>query len=249
MKHLFFILVVLTGTLGWSQNNALFEQGKEHYKNDKFQEAINSWEKVLANGKHSSSLYFNLANANYKLNKVGPSIFYYEKALQLAPGDADIKTNLKFAENARIDAIEPLPKTIFSKWYHAIASLFTYNGWAKLAVMASIFFVLLFLSYWFIVAEGKKRLFFTTAMLSLGLLVVSTIMAFQTYADATKDKPAIVFAESSEARAEPKMGSEVAFVLHEGTKVQIISEEDAWVRVLLVNGKDGWIPSSDIKQL
>ena len=59
----------------------------------------------------------------------------------------------------------------------------------------------------------------------------------------------IVFAESSDARAEPTMGSEVAFVLHEGTKVQILSQEEAWIRVRLANGKDGWIPAEDVKSL
>ena len=150
MKKLLFFLVITCSSLVLGQNTALFEQGKEHYKNGKYQEAINSWEKVLINGKHSSSLYFNLGNANYKLNKVGPSIFYYEKALQLAPGDADIQTNLKFAENARIDAIEPLPETVFSKWYVAVSGIFTYDGWAKLAVVGSVLFVVLFLGYWFV---------------------------------------------------------------------------------------------------
>ena len=249
MKKLLFLVVMVISSVSWSQNNALFDQGKEHYKNDKFQEAIRSWEKVLANGKHSSSLYFNLGNAHYKLNNVGPSIYYYEKALQLAPSDSDIKTNLKFAENARIDAIEPLPKTVFSKWYTSLAGTFHYDQWAWIAVICSILFVILFLGYWFTISETKKRLLFTTAMLSLLLLLISVFMSFQTYADYLNDTPAIIFAESSEARGEPNMGSEVAFVLHEGTKVQILAEEGSWIRVQLANGKDGWIPADDAKSL
>ena len=74
-------------------------------------------------------------------------------------------------------------------------------------------------------------------------------MAYQTYGDVLKDQPAIVFSESTEAKSEPSMGSESTFVLHEGTKVQIKAQEDSWVRVLVANGKDGWIPASDIKKL
>tara|TARA_R100000935_G_scaffold36196_1_gene57062 strand:+ start:183235 stop:183984 length:750 start_codon:yes stop_codon:yes gene_type:complete len=249
MKKLLFILLLLVSGLSWSQNNALFNQGKEHYKNGKFQEAINSWEKVLDNGQHSADLYFNLGNANYKLNKVAPSIYYYEKALQLAPADKDIKTNLKFAENARIDAIEPLPKTVFKKWYEQLAGVLTYDGWAITSVIGAVLFVLLFLSYWFAAAEGKKRLFFITSLVSVLVLFVGLIMAYQTYGDVLKDQPAIVFSESTDAKSEPSMGSESTFVLHEGTKVQIKAQEDSWVRVLVANGKDGWIPASDIKKL
>ncbi|HIB47586.1 MAG TPA: tetratricopeptide repeat protein [Flavobacteriaceae bacterium] len=249
MKRTIFILLVLFTATGWGQSDALFEQGKEHYKNAKYQEAINSWEKILDNGQHSASLYFNLGNANYKLNKVGPSIFFYEKALQLAPNDSDIKTNLKFAENARIDAIEPLPKTVFSKWYNAVAGLLHFDGWAILAVAGTILFVVFFLTYWFTVGETKKRVFFSTSILILLVMLGSVAMAFQTYGDYQSDRPAIVFAESSEARAEPNMGGEVAFVLHEGTKVQILAEEASWIRIRLANGKDGWIPQNDVKQL
>lgn len=249
MKKLFFLVFVLVSALSWGQNNALFDQGKEHYKNGKFQEAINSWEKVLDNGKHSAEVYFNLGNASYKLNKVAPSIYYYEKALQLAPADKDIKTNLKFAENARIDAVEPLPKTIFKRWYEQLAGVLTYDGWAIVAVTGAVLFVLLFLSYWFAGAETKKRLFFITSIISVLVLLVGLTMAYQTYGDVLKDQPAIVFSESTEAKSEPNMGSENAFVLHEGTKVQITAQEDSWVRVLLANGKDGWIPASDVKRL
>jgi tetratricopeptide (TPR) repeat protein len=132
-----------------AQNSALFEQGKERYKQEKYQEAIASWMKIVEKGDHSANLYFNLGNAHYKLNNVGPSIYYYEKAAQLAPLDRDIKTNLAFAENSRIDAIEPLPKTIFSKWHIAISSLLTFNGWAITAVSFSSLFALLFLLYYF----------------------------------------------------------------------------------------------------
>lgn len=249
MKKIVLICLLIVSGIGFSQNNALFDQGTAHYKNGKYQDAITTWTKIIDNDQHSSELYFNLGNAHYKLNQVGPSIYYYEKALQLNPADGDIKNNLAFAQNARIDAIEPLPKTIFSKWYQNVAGFFTYDGWAMLAVVGAVLFVILFLVYWFSFQERKKRLFFSSSILSLLVLIVAVVMAFQTYKDSVKDRPAIVFAESTDVKNEPNMGGEVAFVLHEGTKVQILSEDQNWIRILLANGKDGWIPLSDVKEL
>jgi hypothetical protein len=40
---------------------------------------VRAYETVLTQNKHSSELYFNLGNAYYKLNKVAPSIYNYEK--------------------------------------------------------------------------------------------------------------------------------------------------------------------------
>ena len=156
MKKLLYILVLIVSFSAFSQNETLFEQGKELYKNGKYQQAINSWMKIVENGEHSAELYFNLGNAQYKLNHIGPSIYYYEKALQLSPNDQDIKNNLAFAENARIDSIEPLPQTVFSKWYTSISSIFTFEGWAVLAVALSLSFVALFLFYYFAFSERKR---------------------------------------------------------------------------------------------
>src|SRR5690554_3436531 len=161
----------------FSQNVNLFEEGKEHYRNGKYQQAIDSWNKIIENGQTSPELYFNLGNAQYKLNQIGPSIYYYEKALQLSPNDSDIKTNLAFAENARIDAIEPLPQSVFTKWYNNIADIFTYDGWAILAVGFSIVFVTLFLLYYFSYTEKRKRLLFATSILSILLLLGAVTMA------------------------------------------------------------------------
>lgn len=249
MKQLLYILLFLVSFSNLAQNNALFEQGKERYKEEKYQDAINSWSKILETGTHSASLYFNLGNANYKLNNIGPSIYYYEKALQLAPLDKEIKTNLAFAENARIDAIEPLPKTIFAKWYASAASLLTYNGWAILSVVFSMLFVFLFLVYYFATSERKKRLLFVGALFSALFLIASLVMAFQLSKDSLKDAPAIIFAETVQVKSGPTLGSSDAFTLHEGTKVQVLESEDNWVRIQLVDGKDGWIPTTELKQL
>ncbi len=249
MKKLLYLFILLVSFSSIGQNESLFEQGKELYKNGKYQQAITAWRQILDKGEHSAELYFNLGNAQYKLNHIGPSVYYYEKALQLSPNDTDIKNNLAFAENARIDSIEPLPKTVFSKWYHSISEIFTFDGWAILAVAFSIFFVVLFLFYYFAFSERRKRLLFVSSMFFGILLIASLTMAFFTYGDYSKNQPAIIFASEIEVKTEPSMGSNVAFTLHEGTKVQILAQDGNWYRITLADGKDGWIPSTDLKQL
>ncbi len=249
MKKLLYILTLLVSFSSFGENENLFDQGKELYKNGKYQQAITAWMKILDKGEHSAELYFNLGNAQYKLNQIGPSVYYYEKALQLSPNDSDIKNNLAFAENARIDSIEPLPKTLFAKWYNSISGIFTFNGWAILAVAFSVFFVALFLFYYFAFSERRKRLLFVSSMFVGIFLIASLTMAFFTYGDYTKNQPAIIFASEIEVKTEPTMGSNVAFTLHEGTKVQISAQDGNWCRITLEDGKDGWIPATELKQL
>jgi len=243
------LLLLLCSGVCHGQTDQLFEQGNQKYAAKKYQEAINAWSQILNKGQHDANVYFNLGNAHYKLNNVGPSVYYYEKALQLDPLDRDIQNNLSFAENARVDAIEPLPRTVFSKWYGNVAGLFTYNGWAWIAVVCSIVFVSLFLMYYFSGSEKRKRVYFVTSALAILLLIFTMVFAFQTYGDFQNDKPAIIFAESTEVKSGPSMGSESSFVLHEGTKVQILTSENDWVQIQVADGKDGWMPTSDLKRL
>ena len=70
-----------------------------------------------------------------------------------------------------------------------------------------------------------------------------------TYTDYQNNNPAIIFSEKVEVKDAPSVGAEVTFVIHEGTKVQLLERDDEWVRVRLEDGKDGWVPLSDLKEL
>lgn len=248
MRQICYLILFFSMSM-FGQNDALFEKGKEKYKEEQYADAIVNWKKILDAGEHSEAVYFNLGNAYYKLNKIGPSIYYYEKALQLDPKDKEVLTNLAFAENARIDAIEPLPKTIFSKWYSSIANIFTFDGWAKLAILFVFLFVVSFLLYYFGSIERRKRGFFITSMMSVFLFCGALTLAYLTSADVEKDVPAIIFAENVEIKSAPKMNSATAFTLHEGTKVQVEATDGDWLKIVIADGKDGWIPASDLKKL
>lgn len=249
MKRMLYFLVFLISFSGISQNNQLFDQGKEAYKNENYAQAIENWNKILETNEASANLYYNLANAHYKLNQIGPSIYYYEKALQLNPTDRDIKNNLRFAENARIDAIEPLPKSVFRKWYDSLAGFLGYDQWAVVAVMASFVVAILFLTYYFSVRENQKRIFFASGSVALIVLVLAITMAFLTYNESNKRQEAIIFASRVDIKSEPRMGSSTTFSLHEGTKVDITAEDGDWFRIYLADGKDGWILKENLKEL
>ena len=94
-----------------AQTEALFNRATDAYNEGNYQQAIEVYNQILDKGEHSAALYFNLGNSYYKLNQIAPSIYYYEKALLLSPNDPEIKTNLSYAQNMTLDAIEVLPET------------------------------------------------------------------------------------------------------------------------------------------
>jgi len=121
-----------------------FEKGNQCYQKENYTEAINQYEIVLATGKHSAELYFNLGNCYYKLHKVAPAVYNYEKALQLNPNDEEIKTNLDFARKMAIDDIKIVPKVGFSKLIQDFTSSYYYDTWAWIAVVLAFLFLVFF---------------------------------------------------------------------------------------------------------
>lgn len=251
-KLTYLLLVFISSSLlvfGQDNNASLFEAANKAYNDGNFPEAITQYKAILDTGNHSAAIYYNLGNAYYKSNEIGPSVYYFEKALQLSPKDEDIVNNLAFAKNMTIDAIEPLPKTQFSKFVSSITGMFHYNQWAWIAVICGFLCVISFLLYQFSYQTLKKRIYFLLSFIAFLFILGTVAIAYQQYGKAQADRPAIVFAKETAIKSEPNLRSDEVFVLHEGTKVQVLDTVNNWKKIQLIDGKIGWIIAEDVKEL
>jgi tetratricopeptide (TPR) repeat protein len=246
MNNLLYI-IVLTTQVFFAQSG--FENGNALYQKGKYQEAITAYESVFRTKKQSAELYFNIGNCYYKLNKVAPAIYNYEKASLLNPTDIEIQNNLKFAQKLQIDDIKTVEKVGFNKLIQDFTNTFHYNTWGGIAVGLSIVFLLFFVGYYFSQITVSKRLFFFGMFFGMLLLIVSVAAAIFEKNQYNKDQPAIVFSEIVSVKSEPKNGATDAFVIHEGTKVYVIESLDNWDKIQLTDGNEGWIENSAIKRL
>ncbi|MDC1265839.1 tetratricopeptide repeat protein [Flavobacteriaceae bacterium] len=245
-----FLIFWLTCSVGFSQTTESFKQANDLYNSGYYKEAINQYTSILESNQHSAELYFNLANCHYKLNEIGPCIFYYEKALQLAPDDTDILNNLGYAQKMTIDAIQEVPESGVSKFLNKTLNSLSVDGWATRSIGLAFLFVILFLGYYLSHSEAKKRLFFISSSLVLILLFTSLGLLFKKDSLDNSTHPAIVFAKETEVRAEPNLRAETSFTLHEGTKVLVIEDYNSdWSKIKLLNGETGWMASSELKEL
>lgn len=249
MKKLLTIIVLLLSLLGNAQNEALFNRATDAYNDGDYPKAIEYYTGILENGQHSAELYFNLGNAYYKLNQIAPSIYNYEKALLLSPNDPEIKNNLAYAQNMTLDAIETMPETVLSKIYKNITKVLTFDQWSYAAVVFMILFVFLYIAFYYFTYATKKRIAFVGSIISLFISLIAVLFAFVQYNDFKAEQPAIIFANEVRIKSEPNERSEQIFVLHEGTKVNILEELNDWKKIKIVDGKTGWVTSESIKPL
>jgi len=234
---------------GNAQNEALFNRATDSYNSGDYPKAIEYYNEILENGQHSAELYFNLGNAYYKLNQIAPSIYNYEKALLLSPNDAEIRNNLSYAQKMTLDSIETLPETGLAKIYKSITNVMSFDQWGFAAVIFMILFTLLYVAFYYFKYTHQKRLAFISSIVAFFLSIISVIFAWLQYNDFKADQPAIVFSSEVQIRSEPNERSEQIFILHEGTKVNILEELNEWKKIKIVDGKTGWVSSEKIRPL
>ena len=194
-------------------------------------------------------MYFNLGNCYYKLNKVAPAIYNYEKALVLNPNDSEILNNLKFAQKRTVDEIKVVPTVGFAKLLRDFTAICHYNSWAWISVGFSVLFLVSFLGYYFSALTLHKRLFFAGMFVLFLLLLISVASAIFEKSHFKKERPAIVFAEMTDVKSEPQNKGNSVIILHEGTKVFVKETVDNWKKIQLTDGSEGWIDSNAIQEV
>lgn len=246
MKNIFYIFLLFTQVF-WAQS--AFEKGNALYQKGKYGEAITAYESIVKSGQQSAELYFNLGNCYYKLNKVAPAIFNFEKALLLNPGDTEIQNNLSFAQKMTIDDITEVPKVGFAKIIQDFTASFHYDTWAFIAIVLSLLFLLSFIGYYFSNTTSSKRIFFLGMLVFFLFVSVSVMAGFFEQNRIHNDKPAIIFAEVITVKSEPNTSSQDAFVLHAGTKVYVLETVSKYKKIQLLDLKEGWVEKTAIKEL
>lgn len=248
-KKIILFLGLFSVLLCSGQNEEFFDKATTAYNAGEYQNAIDLYKNILKNGAHSASVYFNLGNSYYKLNEIAESIYYYEKALLLSPNDNEIKTNLSYAQNMTLDAIDTVPETGISKLYKNVTGKLTFDQWSYLAIAAMFIFVLLYIAFYNFNYSARKRWAFIGSLIALFVCIIAVLFAYIQQRDYNAKRPAIIFAEESIIKSEPNDTSAQVFLLHAGTKVNIVEKLNDWNKIELADGKTGWIIEDQLKPL
>jgi tetratricopeptide (TPR) repeat protein len=248
MKKIAFFLLFFCGVLANGQEfDKAFEQANDFYQKGQYNNALNNYLSIENKGYGSSELYFNIGNCYYKLNKVAPTIFYYEKSLSVSPSNSAAKTNLNFAKGMLVDDIKPLPKTFLKKISEKYIEHNSYNSWAWFSVFFLFFVVLCFAVYQFFSNPKQKVLFFTLTLCFFGAAIVTTNFAFYTYNQSLNNKEAIIFAKEVAIKSGPSEKAPEVFKLHEGLKVMVVEIIDEWFMIKIADGQKGWMKKDGLK--
>ena len=243
------LLVVMPALSKASDFQALFKKGNTAYGKEQYQEAIGIYQQILTDGCHASVVYFNLGNAYFKLGDIPSALLNFEKAHKLSPGDEDVNFNIYFANSKTSDKVEPAPEFFALRWWHDIILHYSISTLATLSILLFIFGSLLLIVYVYANIVFVKKLTFYLGVLLLLAGLSSVFIANRQQHYLNDYQQAIIFSGSVNVRSAPIDQAVTLFVLHEGTKVKILDDNNGWIKVQLANGTEGWIQQTDVKNI
>ena len=227
-----------------TKNNADTEYQKGNY-----QQAIRDYEEILKNGE-SAEIYFNLGNAYYRTDNITKAVLNYERARLLSPGDDDINFNLQFARSKTIDKITPQSEMFFITWYKSLVNFTSVDNWAKTGILCIVMALLLVLLYLFGPQLMLRKIGFFGGLAFFVIFLLSNLFAFQQKQALDNRTGAIIISPSVNIKKTPAKNSTDQFVLHEGTRVDIIDKGMTdWRCIRVGDGREGWIETKAIEEI
>ena len=251
--YLVMILLAVAATAGaqtTTYTDSLWNAANGAYVDGRWEDAVRDYEGISALGLESAALYCNTADAYFKQGNMPKAILNYERALKLDPSYADARYNLELSQNMIQDRIDPVPEFILKVWARDICYLMDSDAWAVtfiiLLAMALAMALLFILAP---TAAGRRAGFFTGIVL---LLFAFSSLSFSLWQknDYMRTDSAIVMRPVVSVKSSPSSeSSQNLFILHEGTKVEIIDQVGSWSNIELADGRQGWIRTSDIETI
>ncbi len=248
MKKILILLLVSVNLFAQSPDE-LMKSGNKFYQEGQFEQAIQTYQKILGQGFESGVVYYNLGNAYFKNGKLGYAIYSYEKGLKLEPNDEDLSYNLRIAHARTFDKITELPKLFIIAWWEGLITSFSASAWSLIVIL--IFWILLisFAVYYFSRNSRFQKITFFSSSISLAILIVVIVLLFARVNREAATNYGILLQQTYSVKVSPDVKGSDAFVIHEGIKFSIEDHVNDWVKIRLVDGKIGWIQNSVMGQM
>lgn len=245
-------LMILPTALNAQDNylESVWEDANLAYTEGRWQDAVDGYQLIADASLESAPLWCNLGNAYYRVGNMSKAILCYERSLKIDPSYDDARFNLEFLNSQIQDRIDPVPELILKTWMRKVSHLLDSNSWAVCFLVLlglTLAMVLMFLLSSSL--AGRRTGFFTALVLILLAAASLSFSLWQKNEYMQADK-AIVMRPVASVKSSPSYESaKDLFVLHEGTKVTIVDSVGSWNNIELADGRQGWIPSSDLERI
>ncbi len=230
-----------------SNETDLFSKANKFYMDQNYEKAAETYEKLVAANKVSAEVYYNLGNTYYKTGNIASAILNLERARKLKPSDPDILYNLRIANLNTIDKIEPVPQVFYERWWDDFVNEGSVSS--RAFMMIGLLWLALALATVYLFAHKiiiRKIMFFATISITL-VALFTWVLIYQQHKHLNDHQAAIIFTESVYVKSSPDDKSSNLFMLHSGTRIEVLDALKGWKKIRIANGNEGWVVDNTIE--
>ncbi len=237
------------GSLSKRSNEQLWDDANTAYANYDYNEALRMYQEILSRNLHSAELYFNMGNVYYKRDEIGQALLYYHKALRLDPSDSDVRHNIEFAQNKTTDNIEKLPRLFLAEWNEWVYTRMSSTQWVVVSLALLAVALCFLLIYLLSETMRNRRVGFFGLIVSVLLFAYTTHNSISSRWGMVNNQEAIVMNRALSVKSSPNAGATELFIIHEGTKVRVMSSLGGWSEIRIDDGNRGWVEDTTIAKI
>ncbi|MCF7800381.1 MAG: hypothetical protein K9N34_00040 [Candidatus Marinimicrobia bacterium] len=251
VRRIYLLLVtalLFTAITSGADLQRLMDDADAAYTSGNFPEAVNLYSQILKSGYTSAVLEYNLGNAYFKIDEIGPAILHLERARRLVPRDEDISFNLDYVKVYRKGQLDLPEKSALVKTFESLRNYFTLNELAWTLLILWLAVVTTSILYWFRRGgRGSKALLYVFLTSSL-LFILTAGWTVDRYRLDSREQ-IVVMTDEVQIHSAPVETSKVLFILREGMEGTVRERTDGWCEIKLADGKTGWIPTHAIASI
>jgi len=242
-----FIFCINLNAADLKKTRSLFYQGNNYYSTADYAKAITTYEKALSLGYESGPFYYNLANTYFKNKQLGKAILNYLRAQKIMPKDADLKSNLYYAQSFVKNCTIKPKQTWLRRVLSNISEAMSLDS---ITLISTVLYLLLAtMVIVFILRNSLNSIFRYSIFGAGGLLLISLILFFMQFQNTMLKEKAVIVVESSNSKFEPFEKATTFFTLNEGESVFITKSKNNWYKIRRIDGRQGWVRKGDLELL
>lgn len=248
MKKIYIALLLLISVFAFCEENNLNKAINE-YKNNNYEKAIELLNELDEQGYKQPSLYYNLGNSYWRLNKPGKAILNFKKALKLKPNYAPAAKNLKYALRNIEDKIKPEKQNWLSQKLKVVYNAISLN---VSSVILFVSFIALFACIALVLTTFKNKSKNWIGLIIVKLVFVNVFsvwLTFEKHNDLYKVTEGVIISKTVDAFSGPSNTYKQLFTVHEGTYFEIVQISGKWAQVKLNGGLGGWILTETFEEV
>ena len=237
-----------------SQSSTLSAQTKQDadamYEKGQYTQAMEAYTFLLQKEGDSKELYYNLGNCCYKTDDIAHAILNYERAVLLSPDDKDAQANLSLAKTKIADKVSTPREMFFVTWWKSLSTCLSSTHWLILGVIGFAFALACLVVTHFSPVTLVRRLSSWGLIIGTLLTLTANLSALTQHLLLVCCHDAIVIDPAVTIKSSPDDGSTDLFVIHAGSKVEIIDGDmSQWKQVRVDEGKQGWLHTTSIETI